>query len=124
MTTDKPSPGILWNQAGGDGDRYRELMREHGLLLSPGDEGYEQASRTLPCGYPGPPADFAKCRKPDCRRKVKPTVAYCCGSCADADGERPFELEPFSPSLHPFSCHARDCEQRNAERGEVSVWEL
>lgn len=55
VSTDTPSPGQLWNQAGGDGDLYRDLMRQHGLILSPGDEGYEQASRTLPCGYPGPP---------------------------------------------------------------------
>ena len=48
-----PSPFALWQQANGDGDRYRELMREHGHLLSPGDEGYEEASRNLPCGWPG-----------------------------------------------------------------------
>jgi hypothetical protein len=43
----------LWHQAGGDGERYRRLMREHGHLLSPGDEGYEEGSRNLPCGWPG-----------------------------------------------------------------------
>ena len=51
---ERPSPGHLWHQAGGNGARYRELMREHGHLLEPGDEGYERASRALPCGYPGP----------------------------------------------------------------------
>jgi hypothetical protein len=50
--TARPSPFELWQQAGGYGDRYRELMREHGHLLSPGDEGCE-ASRNLPCGWPG-----------------------------------------------------------------------
>lgn len=69
-------------------------------------------------------AEFTKCRKPDCRRKVKLSVAYCCGACAEADGERAFELEPYSPLVHPFLCHSEDCEQRNAERGEVSVSEL
>jgi hypothetical protein len=68
--------------------------------------------------------EFIKCRKPDCRRKVKPGAAYCCTACAGADGERKFELEPYGPSLHPFLCHSEWCELRNAERGEVSVWEL
>ena len=48
-----PSPIELWQQAGEDPGRYRELMREHGLLLSPGDEGYAEAPKTLPCGWPG-----------------------------------------------------------------------
>lgn len=48
------SPGRLWVQADEDPERYRALLREHKLILSPGDEGYEQGSRTLPCGYPGP----------------------------------------------------------------------
>ncbi len=51
--TAKPGPFELWQQAGGDGARYRELMREHGHLLSPGDEGYDETSRNLPCGWPG-----------------------------------------------------------------------
>jgi hypothetical protein len=54
MSTDAPSAYELWRQAGGDSARYRELMHSHGLILRPGDEGYEQASRTLPCGWPGP----------------------------------------------------------------------
>jgi len=122
--TNKPSPGQLWNQAGGDEDRYRELMRQHGHLIRRGEPGFEEASATLPCGYPGLPVEYAKCRKIDCRRKVRSSVAYCCRSCADADGDRAFELEPYSPSLHPFLCHTSDCDQRNVERGEVSVWEM
>ena len=50
----EPSPYELWVLAGKDGDRYRELLREHGYLMSPGDVGYEEGSRTLPCGWPGP----------------------------------------------------------------------
>ena len=46
---------MLWYQAEGDPERYRELMLEHGLLLRPGDEGYEDASRNLPCGWPHRP---------------------------------------------------------------------
>ena len=52
---ERPSPGVLWYQAEGDPERYRELMLEHGLLLRPGDEGYEDASRNLPCGWPHRP---------------------------------------------------------------------
>lgn len=43
----------LWQQAGGDGDRYRQLLHEYGYTLGPGDEGYEEAPRDLPCGWPG-----------------------------------------------------------------------
>ena len=58
MSTPKPSIERLWQQSGGDGGRYRELMRQHGYILSPGDEGYEDGSRTLPCGWqPGTAAD-------------------------------------------------------------------
>jgi hypothetical protein len=55
MSDPKPSIGQLWNQAGGDGERYRELMREHGYILKPGDEGYEEGVRNLPCGWPHHP---------------------------------------------------------------------
>lgn len=54
----RPSVYELWLQAGGetpeeyDRDRYTELLREHGHLLKPGDEGYGEASRNLPCGWP------------------------------------------------------------------------
>lgn len=52
----RPGPRELWQQAGGgtpayDRERYLELLREHGHLLSPGDEGYEEGSRALPCGW-------------------------------------------------------------------------
>jgi hypothetical protein len=48
------SPYELWVQAGEDAGEYRRLLREHGLLLLPGDPGYDQGSATLPCGWPGP----------------------------------------------------------------------
>ena len=53
----KPSVYELWLQAGGetpdyDRDRYIELMREHRYLLKPGDDGYEEAPKGLPCGWP------------------------------------------------------------------------
>lgn len=70
MTTE-PSPLDLWRQANGDGDRYRELLREHGMLLSAGDEGYEEARRNLACGWPGKSAldiDGPFC--PDCGAPV------------------------------------------------------
>jgi hypothetical protein len=56
--SDKPDAYDLWVQAGGgtpgySRDRYQELLREHGLILSPGDDGYEQGVRNLPCGWPG-----------------------------------------------------------------------
>jgi hypothetical protein len=58
VSAPRPSPMELWQQAGGgasdyDPDRYRELLHEHGHLLSPSDEGYDQAPASLPCGWPG-----------------------------------------------------------------------
>jgi hypothetical protein len=76
MSADQPSPGHLWNQAGGNGDRYRDLLHQHGLLLRPGDEGYDQASRTLPCGYPGP----SKPATEWCKHELAPgTCSVCTG---------------------------------------------
>jgi hypothetical protein len=53
-----PGPAQLWREAGGgtdhyDPERYKALMHQHGHLLRPGDDGYEQGSRDLPCGWPG-----------------------------------------------------------------------
>lgn len=53
-----PSPAQLWREAGGgtdhyDPERYKELMRKFGHLLRPGDDGYEDATSALPCGWPG-----------------------------------------------------------------------
>jgi len=50
--TEETSPGQLWEQAGGNPDEYRRLLREHGHILRPGDVGYDpDAPRTLPCGW-------------------------------------------------------------------------
>lgn len=46
MTEVRPSPFELWQQAGGDAEEYRRLMREHGHLV-PG------TPEALPCGWPG-----------------------------------------------------------------------
>lgn len=53
----EPSVYELWQQAGGespdfDRTRYLDLMHEHGYLLRPGDDGYEEAPKGLPCGWP------------------------------------------------------------------------
>jgi hypothetical protein len=45
MTEGRPSPFELWQQAGGDAEEYRRLMREHGHLV-PG------MPQPLPCGWP------------------------------------------------------------------------
>jgi len=51
----KPSPHELWEQAGGSRDEYRRLLREHGHIIAPGDEGYDAGkSRALPCGWSPP----------------------------------------------------------------------
>lgn len=52
----RPGPRELWEQAVGgtpgyDRDRYIALLREHGHLLSPGDDGYEEAPADLPYGW-------------------------------------------------------------------------
>jgi hypothetical protein len=53
-----PSVYELWLQAGGetpdayDRDRFIALMKEHGYILSPGDDGYAEAPKGLPCGWP------------------------------------------------------------------------
>lgn len=79
LPADPPTPYRLWVQAMEDypidrrqrGNRYRSLMREHGLLLAPGDEGYEdgkpwphpvgegdyQSSAALPADPPRVPAE-------------------------------------------------------------------
>jgi hypothetical protein len=45
--------------------------------------------------------EFLKCLKPDCMRKVKRGVAYCCEPCsiADTPPDR-YELDPYDPSAY------------------------
>jgi hypothetical protein len=45
MTGGRPAPFELWQQAGGDAEEYRRLLREHGHLV-PGKP------EPLPCGWP------------------------------------------------------------------------
>jgi hypothetical protein len=69
-----------------------------------------------------PDDGYGKCGKPDCRRKVKPGVAYCCTSCATAaQAPAPYELAPYDPASHWVLVHSKDCEERSAERGELAV---
>lgn len=49
-----------------------------------------------------------ECDKPDCRRRVKAHVAYCCPPCAVA-AEGRYEIH----------AHSEGCEQRHTERGEA-----
>jgi len=73
-----------------------------------------------------PEADdpFGKCLKPDCLRKVKPGVAYCCTSCATAaQAPAPYEIAPYDPASHWVLVHGADCEERSAGRGELTVIE-
>lgn len=53
IVTWTPSPAELWQQAGGDPQKYRDLLAEHGHLLRPGDDGYDEAVAKLPCQGPG-----------------------------------------------------------------------
>lgn len=60
-----------------------------------------------------------KCLKPDCLRKVRSGVLYCCGNCASAD-DCGFELA--GPDAHSLLRHADTCDQRSAERGGEWTW--
>ena len=51
--------------------------------------------------------EFKECDKPDCFRRVRPHIAYCCAECATAAAGR-YEIHE----------HSEGCEQRHAERGE------
>ncbi len=53
----EPSAYELWVQAGGgtkdyNPAQYLELLLEAGMILYPGDKGYEEAPRNLSCGWP------------------------------------------------------------------------
>lgn len=71
MSETTPTPHELWVQAGEDGDRYRQLLREHGHVLWPGGTGHAEGSRNLPCGWPGNPEPA----KPEPGEALPPTAA-------------------------------------------------
>ena len=66
-------------------------------------------------GDVGPIADqnFDKCSKPDCMRKVKKGIAFCCHPCSYA-AEKKFEIHDDGPLGHTAACNMRD-----AERGTI-----
>lgn len=63
-------------------------------------------------GLPQP--EFNKCTKPDCFRKVKKGIAYCCNPCSYAD-EHKFEIHDSGPLAH-----TQDCNDRDTLRGTIS----
>lgn len=98
---DRPSPHELWVQAGEDGERYRELLREHGHILRPGDEGYEQGSRTLPCGWPGPQKPAAEW----CIHEMPPgTCSVCTGRGEEVPDRSPSSPGPWITARYGGSC--------------------
>jgi hypothetical protein len=96
VSAPKPSIGQLWNQAAGDGDRYRELMRQHGYILKPGDEGYEEGSRVLPCGWPRMSEGDLRC--PECGTPLRDRsgIILWCPKCQLAFPQKDF-LEDREP---------------------------
>jgi len=124
VSTDTPSPGQLWHQANGDAARYRELMRQHGHLIRRGEPGFDEASRTLPCGWPGPqkPADEW------CIHDMPPgTCSHCTGRGEPVPDERDrAALGPPFTARYPGSCawcgdriREGDAIRRDGDRGYV-----
>lgn len=62
----------------------------------------------------GDTLQFNKCTKPDCFRKVKQGIAFCCTPCSYA-AEKKFEIHTEGPLAHTESCN-----QRDAERGTIA----
>ena len=58
------------------------------------------------------PVELRKCLKPDCMRKVKKGIDYCCAECAVA-AEGKYEIHE----------HSEGCNTRTAERGECDEYE-
>lgn len=101
--SDRPTPGELYNQAAGDTARYVELMREHGYVLKPGDEGYEQGSRTLACGWPGPQKPEAWC---EFSELPKASCSHCTGRGEEVPDEAMPERGPwFSARFEGWCCN-------------------
>jgi hypothetical protein len=71
-----------------------------------------------------PAAEYQKCFKPDCMRKVTPASRYCCTACSAAgEAPAPYEIEPYRPGVHWIHVHSEGCEKRAAERGECDPFE-
>lgn len=112
----KPSPAELWHQADGDSERYRELMRQHGHLLSPGDEGYEQVARKLPCGWePG------KRREEQDRCELTDLLRDSCSHCTGRGEEVPERdtsaFGPWFTAAYPGRCSV--CDERIEPGDEI-----
>lgn len=58
--------------------------------------------------------ELTVCRKPDCLRKIKSTVAYCCEACWRAD-KGGYEIHESG-----VLGHGDVCNRRSGERGEWS----
>jgi hypothetical protein len=56
---------------------------------------------------------LVQCHKPDCLRKVRTSVRYCCPECATAD-EHGYEIDK----------HGATCDERAEERGEIPWTDL
>ena len=86
---------------------YGELMHEHGYLLRPGDEGYDEAAANLPCGWPHRPERTP----PAARCELTDLPADSCGHCNGAETrareDRP-QLGPFFAAAYPGSCAGCD----------------
>jgi len=92
----------LYYQAGEDPQRYRELLHQHGYTVRPGGPGYEEASKTLPCGWPGP-------QKPASEWCIHDLAPGTCSDCTGRGKEAPDERDParFGPwfgARYPGHC--------------------
>lgn len=101
-----PNMAELWHQAGGDGQKYRDLLHEHGYTLRPGDPGYGDAPRTLPCGWPGPGRES--------RCEVTELLVSQCGHCTGRTGDEGTgekrDLGPWFGARYAGKC--ADCGER------------
>jgi hypothetical protein len=66
-------------------------------------------------------SEFLKCLKPDCMRKVKRGVAYCCQACqVAAEDHAPWEVGPYDPDeTNWVLVHSESCEQAQGRAGRV-----
>ena len=118
----------LWVQAGGgtpgySAERYHDLLREHGAILHPGDEGYEAAaSQALPCGWsPGvrralDSIDAGKPRRDRiaqaqaegfCEKFEMP--ASMCSHCTGRGEEIPRDLDPAKHGPWFYAMYSGEC---------------